>query len=714
MKNWMSISEAAGFLGVSKATLRNWDKEGKLKALRHPINKYRGYDLANLKALKFQLNLFPEAETAAAVDVPVKSVSSVDETRDVRRTLAKLHSTIRDVDGSSSLLERFDEMSKLLFLWLSGASAESNPYLRLERESDAAYVARIKKLYVELSSSINATHKNSGKLLLSDEAILAAGKILSVIKPSTSSFDIKGLAYEEVIRGTFDKSDNQQFFTPKQVVRFMVSAMAPFLHGKVCDPACGTAGFLSEVLRQKSGSGCKLVGAEIDSRLAWISSLNLRMHGADKFEINYLPGNGSLAPSEKLKKGSFNAIITNPPFGSDVSLPEVLERFDLGKGRASRRRGILFVEACHGLLCDGGILSIVIDEGVLNLPSARDVREYILSHFEVMAVVSLPDVAFMPYANVATSILFLKKKASKGKRPPVFFAKADKVGRKPNGDDDVLYSCDSPSQENSDLQEILVRWNQHLAGEEISHSEGSFQSFIAEGAENPELRIDFKYHHPARLQSSRILKDNRDKLKTLAELCDERNDSVLLPVEYADQNVLYTGLANIEVNNGIMYQELMPSAALKSAVKRYEPGDILFARMRPNLKKVAFVGTDEGGFTSAECYVLKVKKKQNGDYVIDPNLLAALLRSDFVHGQIMHLVAGIGRPRLNVTDMRGIRIPVPEADQQVRAMEHYRGRVAVAREMKAKASFLMSESSKVAAAAVEELASMLLKNESNS
>lgn len=710
MNNWLSISEAAAYLGVSKATLRNWDREGKLEAKRHPINKYRGYELAKLKALKTQLNLFPDNEQAAVDASLSDAVQPVqDDTRLVKRTLVKLHTAVRDIDGSSSLLERFDEISKLLYLWLLQPGSSENPFSHKIRESDGAYVCRVKSEYSKAAKGIKASHKNYDQLLLSDEAILEAGKILSGPRPLTSSFDIKGLAYEEVIKGTFDKSDNQQFFTPKQIVSFMVSSMAPFLDGKVGDPACGTAGFLSEVIRQSHGMGkCHVVGAEIDSRLAWISALNMKMHGAKDFDIHYLPGGGSLMASPHLKPGSFHVIITNPPFGSDVSTPDVLSRYKLGIDRTSRRRGILFIEACHNLLKEGGVLSIIIDEGVLNLPSARDVREFILSGFEVMGVVSLPEVAFMPYANVATSIMFLKKKKdpSQGR---VFFAKAEQVGRKPNGDDDILYSCNGPSKENNDLPNILIQWLRHLSGEAVANTENCFQADVTLVDENTELRIDYKYHHPSRALSSRLLRENRTRLMSLASLCDERNDSVLLPVEFADQNVLYTGLANIEVNNGFMSQELTPSAALKSAVKRYEPGDILFARMRPNLKKVAYVNTDEGGFTSAECYVLKVKQRPTGDFLIDPLMLAALLRSDFVHGQIMHLVAGIGRPRLNITDMRNIQIPVPDHAHQKRAMDHYMGRIAVAQEMKSKASFLLSESKKAEASAVEELVNKLLK-----
>ncbi len=708
MKTWLSISEAAAFLGVSTATLRNWDREGKLKAKRNPMNKYRGYELAKIKSLKNQLSLFPEealVEEPSSTPTPARQ----DDTRMVKRTLAKLHGVVRDIDGSSSLLERFDEISKLLFLWLFDSNVKHNHFSKKMDEHDSAYVSRVQSEYKKAAAGIKSAHKSYDRLLLSPKAILEAGKILAGSRPLTSNFDIKGLAYEEVIKGTFDKSDNQQFFTPKQIVSFMVSAMMPLFHGKIGDPACGTAGFLSEIVRQsEGGADYEIVGAEVDSRLAWISSLNLKMHGAKNYAVHYLPGGGSLEDSAALKKGSYNAIITNPPFGSDVNDPALLASYKLGRERTSRRRGILFIEACHNLLSEDGILSIIIDEGVLNLPSAKDVREFILSGFEVLGVVSLPELAFMPYANVSTSIMFLRKKRHP-KQGRIFFAKAEQVGRKPNGDEDVIHSFNGQSRENSDLPQILDHWNRHLTGDTTMNRDNCFLAELVSADDNPECRLDYKYHHPARALSSRLLKENRKRLMSLSSLCDERNDSVLLPVEFADQNVLYTGLANIEVNNGAMTQELTPSAALKSAVKRYEPGDILFARMRPNLKKVAYVCAEDGGFTSAECYVLKVKQRPDGEFMIDPLLLAAILRSDFVHGQIMHLVAGIGRPRLNIVDMRNIQIPVPDSAQQRSAMDYYMGRISVAHEMKSKAEFLLSESRKTEASAVEELANRLLK-----
>ena len=83
----------------------------------------------------------------------------------------------------------------------------------------------------------------------------------------------------------------------------------------------------------------------------------------------------------------------------------------LGRGRQSRRRGILFIERCWELLRPGGLLAIIIDEGVLNLSHADDVRSYVLQHFDIGAVVSLPESAFQPYASVNASILLMRKRA---------------------------------------------------------------------------------------------------------------------------------------------------------------------------------------------------------------------------------------------------------------------------------------------------------------
>jgi hypothetical protein len=239
------------------------------------------------------------------------------------------------------------------------------------------------------------------------------------------------------------------------------------------------------------------------------------------------------------------------------------------------------------------------------------------------------------------------------------------------------------------------------------------QAFVANVTENLEgdesLRQDFRYHHPSRNRSRELLEHSKHQLYSLADLCEERNESVIPSTDLQDQVILYTGLANIEVGNGVAHQAPTPAASLKSAVKRYEPGDILFARMRPNLRKVALMSFPEGGYASPECSVLTVRKGADGRLLVSPEVLAAVLRSDLVFGQIMHLIAGIGRPRLNTTDLRRVHIPLPPYNVQAESKAQFEGRLVASRELRAKAQTLLEEAASFEARAVDELSKRLIE-----
>ncbi len=708
MSTLATLAEAASYLGVSKATLRNWDKEGKLKAHRHPINRYRAYDLEELRSLRQQISLFDECDEHERSSYR-SEITQITDQRNVKRIVSRLHAALRDTDGNSSIIQRFDELTKLLFLKLIAEREDESLYTPKPKESISEYANRIRKSYADHANK----HKRIiperfSSLACSDSAIHQCGMILSTLSFANANFDIKGVVYEEVIRGTFDKSEHQQFFTPHQVVSFMVEMLRPYLKGVIADPACGTAGFLTEIVR--SGAQYEqLIGLEIDERLAWVSGINLLLHGAKDFETHCLGDGGTLGPFASDYYGKIDAILTNPPFGSDFTDQASLQSFELGRGKSSRRRGVLFIERCWSLLRDGGVLGIVIDEGVLNLPSTVDVRRFILDRFDILSIVSLPSSAFMPYASVNASVLFLRKSKKRHRSQNVFFGKAEKIGRKSNGDDDVIYDDSGKPLPNSDLPEIIDRWKLVRSGKEIETDELGFVTNISENlAEDKTLRLDFRFHHPSRSLSKVLIGKSKYTLYTLADLCIERNETIIPSAEMEEQVILYTGLAHIESGNGVAHQVPTPAASIKSAVKRYEPGDILFARMRPNLRKVALMSFEEGGYTSPECVVLEVRKDANGEYLIDPKVLAVLLRSDLVFGQIMHLIAGIGRPRLNVKDLRKVKIPVPPPLVQQECKAEFEGRIASAKQLRSKAEALLTEAHELEISAVNDLANKVI------
>ena len=693
----VSLTEAASFLGVSKATLRNWDNDGKLSAIRNPVNGYRMYDLDELIKLKKALG---------NATITERVQETIVDSKTVKRTIGKLHSIIRDSDANSNIITRFDEISKLLFIKLYAEKNGENVFERKNQESDDMYLFRIQQLYVSAIKKSNIKIADTFfRILLPAEALIKCGKELCKINLSFADCDVKGIAYEDTIRGTFDKSDNQQYFTPYQIVDFIVAMMQEYLQGIVCDPACGTAGFLTKV--GKYNSEILLLGLEVDERLAWVSSLNLLIHGNGNFDVRAYPNGGSLGENAKSYFNKIDCIITNPPFGSDYTDAHILNNFALGKGRASRRRGILFIEQAWNLLKENGTIAIILDQGVLNSGSNLDVRQFILSHFKVLAVIDLPDTAFMPYANVSSSILILQKVVGLVEQPMTFFAKSQNIGRKSNGDDDIIYLDTGTSRLNSDLPEILEQWKNHRMGIAVQ-SNNCFTANITPTIFNDSSsRLDFLYHHPFRKESLLLLQQSNYPLYSLAEICIERNESYIPAADSEATTILFTGLANIESYNGKVTQVITPAASIKSAVKRYEQNDIIFSKMRPALRKAAVIPFSDGGFVSSECSVFIVRTDENNIPIIAPALLSILLRSDFVYGQIMGCVTGIGRPRINAKDLRNIKIPIPPKDVQERAMLSMNTTQISIAQLRGKALLLQNEATNLEQSALNTVARIM-------
>lgn len=700
MNKYVTLAEASSYLGVSKATLRNWDKAGKLKAVRDPMNQYRVYALADLQQIQSRLPLGDD-------EVPTAKHNRQLDARSTRALISRLHNIVRDQDGHSNIIERFDELTKLLFLKISTEAEAPDLFDRNSRESDEEYARRIRNEY-----ALNARKKDRfipdafSTLKASDQALIECASALAQISFRDVGFDVKGLAYEEVVKNTFDKNDNQQFFTPPTIVKFMVDMMAEDLRGDICDPAAGTGGFLVEIL--KAGiEYSSLTALEIDERLSWVAGTNLFAHGAKEAISKWLPDGGTLGRGAEIFFGTFDAIITNPPFGSDFTDSVLLPTYKLGRDRTSRRRGILFLERCHQLLKPGGSLGFIIDEGVLNLPSTEDVRRFLTDNFELRSIVSLPESAFMPYATVNASILFLRKLGGKGKAQPMtFFAKAENVGRKGNGDDDYIYDENGGARLNSDFPEIVQLYRAFKKSGEIPTSGLAYCADVKANFEEEEngWRLDFRYHHPSRRLSRELLARAKGRLLMLSDVCDERNQTLIPSSELQDTTILYTGLAHIESGTGVAHQVPTPANSLKSAVKRYEPGDIIFAKMRPNLRKVALMDFKEGGYASPECIVFTVKNNKKGEPIIDPLLLSVLLRSDLVYGQIMHLIAGIGRPRLGTTDMRRVQIPSAEIENQREWRRRYLTDMQSAAKLREKAAELLRAAGDAEQRAIEQVA----------
>lgn len=717
MDTMVTVKDAAGMLGVSSATLRNWDKSGQLRARRHPINKYRMYSLQEVLELQKTLTLWP----IGADELPPSATGQAPLSRaELRRLVHSLHRELRDSDGNSSLVERFDELAKLVLLKVEcERSTQVAEIAGLNGGGgDQAVAQRVRRAFDSIvESREDLFPAKFRRLNLSDRAIAQSAHTLGMVTLGAHGEDLKGLLFEEIVRDTFEKGDNQQFFTPAPIVEFMVEFVENWIDGEVADPACGTGGFLiaaASRLRTRdrsSGRRSRLWGFEIDARLAWAAGVNLYLHDAPSFSVRQLDGAGSLSPRIRDQVPPFELILTNPPFGSDMTDAGALEAFRLGAGRKSRRRGVLFIEQSLNLLVPGGILAVVIDDGVLNAPTNADTRELLLSMADLFAVVSLPEVTFMPYATVKASVLFLQKHGGAQPRAlgsrGTFFAAAEQVGRKPSGD--PLYKFNRVTRRlelDSDLPDILRAWRG-----QSGDLQSAFWSNLPETRDREfsrsQHRLDPPFHHPSRARASQMLHSSPHPLHVLGDVCFLRSETMIPAEQCPDDEITYVGLANIESQTGVASPTVVPGSTLKSSVKRFKSGDILFAKMRPELRKVARIPADVAqGFCSAECLVLV--PKADGEYVMLPELLAQLLRSDLVYGQLVHQVMGIGRPRLRPADVLATRLPLPPVEQQRQLLGKLEQAEAASRALMKESELACAKAAQIRIDAVEAMTADLL------
>ena len=318
---------------------------------------------------------------------------------------------------------------------------------------------------------------------------------LEGISLDRTELDTKGVAFEEFM-GSFFKGDFGQYFTPRELIAFCVAVLEPNRNDLILDPACGSGGFLlyalDSVRRQAdvrfpdyaadprqavehfnywhNFAEKNLFGLEINDELARVAKMNMIIHddghtnivGHDALDFadNISADHPGIVPER------FDLILTNPPFGATIRRTEkgdgYLEQFRLmrylgkdyplhtemtGAGeetdtrlnpksvrpRASIRTEIAFLERVHTFLKPGtGRAAVVLPDGILTNSSLQGVRHWLLAHFQLLGVVSLPQFAFSHYdAGVKASIVFLRRLAAGETVPddtPIFMALADNIG----------------------------------------------------------------------------------------------------------------------------------------------------------------------------------------------------------------------------------------------------------------------------------------------
>jgi type I restriction enzyme M protein len=294
--------------------------------------------------------------------------------------------------------------------------------------------------------------------------------------------DTKGDLYEYLLSKIASAGVNGQFRTPRHIIKMMVEIMKPVPSDTICDPACGTAGFLvasGEYLRehhremlhnteQKKHFNSKMFnGFDFDSTMLRIGSMNMMLHGIEN--PNIIPQD-SLSEDTADFQNAYTLILANPPFKG--SIDETTTAKNLLQVVKTKKTELLFIALILRLLKNGGRCAVIVPDGVLFGSSNAHlaIRKELIEHQKLEAIISMPSGVFKPYAGVSTGIMIFTKTNSGGTDNVWFYdMQADGYSL-----DDKRTKLDQDKHENNNIPDIIDRYQNLSAEKDRKRTQQSF------------------------------------------------------------------------------------------------------------------------------------------------------------------------------------------------------------------------------------------------
>ena len=289
--------------------------------------------------------------------------------------------------------------------------------------------------------------------------------------------DIRGDVYEYLLSKISQSGRNGQFRTPRHIIRMIVDMMAPTADEIICDPACGTSGFLvtaAEYLKENRREEIffdrhkkehymshMFHGYDMDRTMLRIGAMNMMTHGIDNPTIEYRDSLSDQNPD----KAKYSLILANPPFKG--SLDNDIVSADLLKACKTKKTELLFLALFLRMLRVGGRCACIVPDGVLfgSSKAHKDIRREIIEGNRLEAVISMPSGVFKPYAGVSTAVMVFTKTGHGG---------TDKVWFYDMQADGFSLDDKRAAIAESDIPDIVARFHNLPAEADRARTEKSF------------------------------------------------------------------------------------------------------------------------------------------------------------------------------------------------------------------------------------------------
>lgn len=290
-----------------------------------------------------------------------------------------------------------------------------------------------------------------------------------------ADLDMQGDLYEYMLGKLQTAGKNGQFRTPKHIREMMVALLAPTPDDRICDPACGTAGFLvssAKYIREhyeasmtdeqwENFKSAAFTGFDMDRTMLRISAMNLMLHSITNPEIDY---KDSVSKQNDIQS-KFDVILANPPFKGTIDAESISD--NLKAMVNTKKTELLFVALFIRMLRKGGRCACIVPDGVLfgSSKAHKAIRQELVENQQLQAVISMPSGVFKPYAGVSTAVLVFVKTGAGG-TDKVWFYDMQADG----------FSLDDKRSEvaENDIPDLIERFHNLAAEEGRERTEQSF------------------------------------------------------------------------------------------------------------------------------------------------------------------------------------------------------------------------------------------------
>jgi type I restriction enzyme M protein len=579
-----------------------------------------------------------------------------------------------------------------------------------ENESAKKLLDRIQEFFQnQVIQKYSDIFENHEQINIDKDLLYLVVKELQNISLLQSSKDILSDAFEIFVSKIL-KDEGGQFFTPPNIVKFMVNYLDPEINSNILDPACGHGGFLLQIkelwwskIHQDSkriNLISNLFGVDKDLFLTKICKLYLDILSGGKSNVFCEDSldfeNYRKHVKDAIQNNSFDYILTNPPFGSKIPIDQknILKHYQLGHTWKNAEGNhwsmqnnlvkqqppqILFIERCVQLLKDGGKLGIVLPEGIFGNPTDRYIWEFLETNGKILGIISLDQTTFLPYTCNKTSILFFQKLKNIPQDYKIDFAIVDNVGHDKDGK--ILYKLNKDGSKELDSNGNPVI-NDELMGLHIHLKDAEDFDYLKD---QKQFKINFNqirnnifipnYYTGVEKTLQLLSTDNNFTLKTIGDLTKEgiiyTNKNGYLPRGDEIGSHVYglgeipfirtSDIHNWEVNldsNKRTSEEVYEQYKEKQNI---EEGDILLAKDGGSnlIGKTAYVTElDTKIIIQSHIYQIKILKNKEA---IDSYLLLYLMNLNIVQKQIQAITFVQGTIATIGNRIMEVLLPIPSS-----------------------------------------------------